>query len=210
MKHNGLQEEALALLGDPATHGGEPVRRIDTHAASVFLAGARAYKVKRAVKFPFLDYSGIAERKAACEAEMKVNRPYAPGIYLRTVAITRELDGRLTIGGSGEPIEWAVEMQRFDESATLDHLAGRNKIDAGLADELARIVARAHADAPAVEAEPWIESLAQYIAQNDAAFREAPEIFCPEDLEILGTKTRAAFEREIGRASCRERVCNGV
>ena len=89
MTHNGPQEEAFALLGDPATHGGEPVRRIDTHAASVFLAGTRAYKVKRAVKFPFLDYSGIAQRKAACEAEMKVNRPYAPGIYLRAVAITR-------------------------------------------------------------------------------------------------------------------------
>jgi aminoglycoside phosphotransferase family enzyme/predicted kinase len=195
VKHNGPQEEAFALLGDPATHGEEPVRRIDTHAASVFLAGEHAYKVKRAVKFPFLDYSGIARRKAACDAEMEVNRPYAPGIYRRTVAITREADGRLTIGGSGEPIEWAVEMRRFDESATLDHLADRNKIDARLADDLARIVAKAHADAPVVAAEPWIEALAQYIAQNDAAFREAPEIFSAADVEALGTQTRAAFER---------------
>ena len=195
MKNNGPQAEAFALLGDPATHGGAPVRRIDTHAASVFLAGARAYKVKRPVKFPFLDYSDIAKRKAACDAEMEVNRAYAPGIYRRTVAITRDVAGHLAIGGSDEPIEWAVEMRRFDESATLDHLAERNKIDARLADDLARIVARAHADAPIVEAEPWIDSLAQYIAQNDAALRETPEIFATADLEALGTRTHAAFER---------------
>src|SRR5258708_6686953 len=96
MRQTGSQEEVLALLSDPATHGGEPVRRIDTHAASVFLAGERAYKVKRAVKFPFLDYTTPDKRKAACEAEMKVNRPFAPGLYLRSVAITRQADGRFT------------------------------------------------------------------------------------------------------------------
>src|SRR5215218_1308938 len=87
------QEEVFTLLADPATHGGAAVRRIDTHAASVFLAGARAYKVKRAVRFPFLDYATVAKRQAACEAELQVNRPFAPDIYLRVVAITRE-DGR--------------------------------------------------------------------------------------------------------------------
>jgi uncharacterized protein len=195
VKHNGPQEEAFALLGDPATYGGAAVRRIDTHAASVFLAGERAYKVKRAVKFPFLDYSDIARRKAACEAEMEVNRRYAPGIYLRTVAITRNAEGRLAIGGDGEPVEWAVEMRRFDESATLDHLADRDGVDTRLADSLARAVAKAHAQAPVAGAEPWIGSLGQYIAQNDAAFRQAPEIFPAEDLQALGTRTRAAFER---------------
>src|SRR6516164_4001791 len=53
------------------------VKRIDTHAASVFLAGPRAFKVKRAVRFPFLDYSTLAKRKAACEAELKINQPLA-------------------------------------------------------------------------------------------------------------------------------------
>ncbi|MEN3376474.1 MAG: uncharacterized protein V7604_1829, partial [Hyphomicrobiales bacterium] len=70
MAQDGPQDEAFSLLSDPATHDGAPVRRIDTHAASVFLAGERAYKVKRAVKFPFLDYSSIAKRKAACDAEL--------------------------------------------------------------------------------------------------------------------------------------------
>src|SRR6185295_8520478 len=101
------QEEVFALLGDPATHGGAKVTRIDTHAASVFLAGERAYKLKRAVKFPFLDYSTVAKRKAACEAELEVNRPFAPQLYLGVVAITRETHG-FALAGQGEPIDWAV------------------------------------------------------------------------------------------------------
>src|SRR5476649_2600874 len=101
------QVRVFAFLTDPATHPG--VHRIDTHAASVFLAGERALKIKRAVRFPFLDYSTLAKRQAACAAELEVNRPYAPAIYRGVLAITREADGRLAIGGKGAPMEWAVE-----------------------------------------------------------------------------------------------------
>src|SRR5271155_3841170 len=115
------QEDVLAFLADPATYGakGDKVRRIDTHAASVFLAGDRALKIKRAVRFPFLDYSTLTKRRQACEAELAVNAPYAPEIYRGVVAITREADGRLAIAGKGRPVEWAVEMRRFDETRTL-------------------------------------------------------------------------------------------
>ena len=127
------QEQVFAFLSDPATHGGAPVRRIDTHAAAVFLARHHAYKVKRAVTFPFLDFSTLERRKRACAAELEVNRPFAESLYRRVVAITREADGSLAIGGRGTPVEWAVEMVRFDENATLDHLADRGAIDNALA-----------------------------------------------------------------------------
>src|SRR5262245_56331971 len=117
------QEPVFALLAASATHGGVPVKRIDTHAASVFLAADRALKVKRAVRFPFLDYSTLAKRQDACAAELEVNRPFAPEIYRRVVPITRTADGRLAIDGDGTPVEWAVEMRRFAEDATLDRLA---------------------------------------------------------------------------------------
>src|SRR5579862_7120689 len=142
------QDAVLRFLGDPATYGGAKVQRIDTHAASVFLAGDRALKIKRAVRFPFLDFSTLAKRKQACEAELAVNAPYAPEIYRRVIAITREPDGRLAIGGAGEPVEWAVEMRRFDETRTLDHLA--NEIDHDLAAALGRAIAAAHARAQPV------------------------------------------------------------
>jgi aminoglycoside phosphotransferase family enzyme len=148
------QEPVFTLLADPATHGVSGVKRIDTHAASVFLAGSRAYKVKRAVRFPFLDYSTLERRKAACEEELIVNRPFAPKIYLGVVAITREPDGRLAIGGAGTPVDWAVVMRRFDEEATLDQLADAGRVDAALADALGRAVAQAHGAAKPVEPGP--------------------------------------------------------
>ena len=66
------------------------MRRIDTHSAVVFLGGERAFKIKRAVRYPFLDFSTLARRKAACAAELAVNRRFAPQLYLGVVPITRE------------------------------------------------------------------------------------------------------------------------
>jgi aminoglycoside phosphotransferase family enzyme/predicted kinase len=189
------QEPVLRLLADPATFGGAPVRRIDTHAASVFLAGERALKVKRAVRFPFLDYSTLAKRKAACAAEIEVNRPFAPQLYRGVVPITRERDGKLVLGGRGTPVEWAVDMRRFDETRTLDRLADQGEIDAALADRLARAVAAAHARAPVVEAAPWLAALSTYLDQNDSAFRADPDVFPPTEAERLGRSSRAALAK---------------
>src|SRR5436305_9319221 len=95
------QEEVLAFLADPATHGGAAIKRIDTHAAIIFLAGARVFKVKRAVRFPFLDYSTLARRRQACEAELRNNRPLAAKIYRGVVPITRGPEGGLSLNGAG-------------------------------------------------------------------------------------------------------------
>src|ERR1700731_1188471 len=191
------QEETLAFLADAATYGGkgDKVRRIDTHAATVFLAVDRALKIKRAVRFPFLDYSTLAKRKAACAAEIEVNRRLAPKLYRGVVAITRANDGRLAIGGDGEPVEWAVDMVRFDENRTLDHMT--NAIDDDLADALGRAVAAAHDTAPIVDAAPWIKALGSYIEENIEAFTEQPEIFPAADIEALAAKSRAHYRRIV-------------
>src|SRR5271166_573524 len=178
---NDVQQAVLDMLGDPASHGGAPVKRIDTHAAAVFLAGPRALKIKRAVRFPFLDYSTLDRRKAACMAEIEVNRAYAPALYRGVVAITKRPDGRLAIGGQnselGEPVEWAVEMVRFDETRTLDHLAGRGEIDVALADALGRAVARAHAIVPVVNDAGFFAELTEIVAQNEAELCAAADVF---------------------------------
>src|SRR5947207_10654232 len=97
-----IQKEVFAFLTDRTKH--PELQRIDTHAASVFLEGDRALKIKRAVRFPFLDYSTLAKRKAACDEELRINRPFAPQIYRRVVPITRESDDSLCIDGNGTPI----------------------------------------------------------------------------------------------------------
>ncbi len=191
----GTQKAVLDFLGQHATHGGAKITRIDTHAASVFLAGERALKIKRAVRFPFLDYSTLEKRKSACEAEIAVNRAFAPAIYRGVVAITRAPGGGFAIGGDGAPVEWAVEMRRFDESKTLDHLAERGAIDGALADALGRAVAKAHALAPVATGFGFAEELAEIIAQNDAELAATPDLFPAPQLTALASGTRAAFAR---------------
>ena len=189
------QDEVLAFLADPGTHGGANVKRIDTHAASVFLAGDRALKIKRAVRFPFLDFSTLAKRKQACDAELAVNAPYAPKIYLRVLPITQEASGRLAIAGDGPPVEWAVEMRRFDEARTLDHMTG--EIDEALADALGRAVAAAHARAQPVEAAAWIAAVGSYVDEHVAAFATHPEVLTAAEIEAWASASRAAYARIV-------------
>lgn len=187
------QDEVFAFLMDPATHGGAPVTRIDTHAASVFLVGSRALKVKRAVRFPFLDYSTLAKRKEACDEELRVNRPFAPDIYRRVVPITRRDSGPLAIGGDGTPVEWAVEMTRFDERLTLDHVAGAGEIKPDLARDIADAIAASHAVAPVAPAAPWINSIPIIVERNTAVFRAAG--LAANETNALDAASRAAFAR---------------
>ena len=180
MGYADSQAAVLQFLGDPATHGGREVRRIDTHANVVFLAGDRALKVKRAVRLPFLDYSTLAKRKAACASELEVNRAFAPELYRRIVPITRNSSSQLALDGVGETIEWTVEMLRFDESQTLDRIADVSGIDDTLAQKLAATVSVMHARMPVVDADSWIAALESFLEQNAAAFREAPALFHPD------------------------------
>ena len=189
------QQPVIDFLSRSANHGGTAVKRIDTHAASVFLTGDRVLKIKRAVRFPFLDYSTLAKRKEACEAEIEVNRLYAPDIYRGVVPITRDADGRLAIDGKGEPVEWAVEMARFDEAQTLDHLAEDGRIDTALADALGRAVAKAHVAVPVATDAGFAGTLAEIIDQNDGELRAASDLFAADDVAALTAASRDALER---------------
>lgn len=131
----------------------EPQLR-ETHISWVLLSGDKAYKIKKPVKFSFLDFSTLEKRKAACEDEVRLNRRLAPDVYLGVVAITREgKDGALRIGGdgsrpgfggSGETVDFAVEMVRLDENRMMGRLLGRNEVTRGNVEELARIIADFH------------------------------------------------------------------
>ena len=192
---NQDQSEVFGLLGNPATFGVDAIRRFDTHGASVFLAGDRAVKVKRAVRYPFLDYSTLEKRKAACRAELDVNRQFAPQLYRRVVPITRETDGGLAFDGKGAPVEWAVEMARFDEDNTLDHRADRGEFDDALIAKLATTVAAMHERARPVDAESWIAALGDFIADNTKAFQSHSDLFRSASVAELDRRSTAALTR---------------
>jgi aminoglycoside phosphotransferase family enzyme/predicted kinase len=199
------QQPVFDFLENPSTHGGGKVTRIDTHAAAVFLTEKRAFKVKRAVRFPFLDFSTLEKRKAACAAEIDINRRHAPGIYRGVVAITREPDGTLSLDGKGQPVEYAVDMARFDETQTLDRLAAAGKLDESLASELGRAVARGHHDAPVSRDANFFETLVEIARQNDGELRAAKDVFTNADVDALTRDTLAALDRCRALLTGRER-----
>jgi aminoglycoside phosphotransferase family enzyme/predicted kinase len=132
------QAEVIAFLADPATHdGATTVERFETHGNLVFLAGSEAWKIKRAVRFPYMDFSTLEKRGEACAHEAEINGRLAPGLYLGCVPITRTRDGGLAFRGDGAVVEWAVHMRRFEQSALLASIATRE----GISPELARAVA---------------------------------------------------------------------
>jgi uncharacterized protein len=190
---DAMQEAVFRFLADRQTHGlSEPVERVDTAGAVVFLAGAEVYKVKRAVKFPFMDLSTLDKRREACEAEIAVNRESAPEIYLTALPITRQ--GRtFALGGNGEIVEWVVHMRRFDENATLDRLAGREGLADAIIDKLALAVRRSHARAPLRDGARAAHALETYIEQNSAAFAERPDLFDTAAARKLTVDSRLAF-----------------
>ena len=133
-----LQQQVLDFLDGSSFGPASGGKRIDTHASMVFLGADRVLKIKRAVRLPFLDYSTLEKRRRACEEELKVNVGNAPELYRRVVAITRNSDGVFEIDGSGTPVEWAVEMTRFDEKQSLDRVAASKTIDPSLATDIPR------------------------------------------------------------------------
>ncbi len=190
------QSAVLAFLSDPKTYRMKaPPVRFDTHGAVVFLAGGDAYKMKRAVRFPFMDYSTLARRKAACEAEVAVNSPDAPTLYLGVMPVTRGERG-LALGGDGEVVEWLVHMRRFDETQTLEHVAERDGLRPEMLAELVRAILASHARAPVRDGIAASQSLRRYLDQNDAAFRESPELFPAARVKALTERSKAVLERQ--------------
>jgi aminoglycoside phosphotransferase family enzyme/predicted kinase len=162
------QDAALAFL-DREVRAGR-AKRVDTHASIVFLEPDRVLKIKRAVRLPFLDYSTLEKRKQACEAELDVNRRFAPHIYRCVVPIRRGAAGP-EIGGSGPVIEWAVEMARFDEGKTFDHLARAGALTPALGEAMADELCDAHRRADISDGADWLASLGPIIDRNSSKFR---------------------------------------
>jgi len=141
------QTGVVEFLAAPSTHGGTMVERIDTHSSIVFLAGERAYKLKRAVRFDYLDFSTSESRRVLCEAEVRLNRRTAPTLYRGVVGVTRQSDGSFALAGSGKPVDWLVEMNRFPQEALFDRLASAGALGVDLMSPLAAAIAGFHRSA---------------------------------------------------------------
>lgn len=147
---------------------GEPdagVAHVETHAAHVFLVGNRAYKIKKDVKLPYLDFSTVEKRRAVLQDEYEINRHFTPSIYLG-------VEDRL-----GEPV---LAMNRFDAKAVLSWQVEHGGVGAELAQALAAMVARSHEIAPRRDT-PGSQIMSGLGAQLSRAFTDSPDIFRAAD-----------------------------
>ena len=151
-------ERVVARMTEPSFYLPSPpsVEVRETHVSVVFLAGDRAYKVKKPVRMPFLDYSTLERRRHFCHEEVRLNQRFAPDIYLGVRSIA-EHDGDFALAEAEDPaaLEYAVAMRRYDEEATLEQLVEAGAADAGLAERIGTRVADLHAAAPRAPAGHW-------------------------------------------------------
>src|SRR5680860_472504 len=188
-----LQGDVLNFMGRPEAYAPSPatVERIETHASIVFLAGAFAYKVKRAVKYPFLDFSTLEKRREACLNELRVNARTAPELYLDVVPITLGEGGAFRLGGEGQAVEWVLRMRRFDQAKLYDRMAGEGRLGLASMPRLAEIIAAFHDSADRVlSPNQAVLPLEAVLKDNAEAFAGNANVF------------PARGARELAGASC--------
>ncbi len=173
-----------------------PLQVAETHVSRIFLTGDRAWKLKKAVTLPYLDFATLAQRRMACEREVELNRRTAPELYLGCRAVYRTANGQLGFAPQGEAVEWLIEMRRFPADATFDCLAAAGRLDGALIDTLADTIATFHATAETVEVEAT-DTVTRTLTFNDAAFeRRAPDSLPAAELVAFRTALQAEFGRQ--------------
>jgi aminoglycoside phosphotransferase family enzyme/predicted kinase len=167
------------LKGETWDSPGAPVEHIETHAAHVFLCGDRAFKIKKAIRLPYLDFSTVERRRAVLEHELAINHTFAPELYI--AVIEKE----------GEPV---LVMKRFEVEAMLSWHVDHGGIDDRLADALARTVADAHRVAPSAQ-RSGAEIMMGLGVQLSTAFAASHDLFGrPETAEF-----HALYEEAVQR-----------
>jgi len=166
------QSEVIAFLSSPSSYSGVTrVERLETHISLVFLAGGYAYKLKRAVRYPYLDFSRVEQRRRYCHAELTLNRRTAPKLYREVRSIARSADGHLAWGRRGEVVDWVVVMKRFEQDQRLDAIAQAGGLNSALIYALAAQIAEFHSHAEASSGYGGAQGLAAVIHENDTCLR---------------------------------------
>ena len=197
----GEQSEIIAFLDRAESYGQrEPVERAETHGAIVFLAGDRAYKLKRAVRFPYMDYSTPEKRKAMCRAELRVNRAMAPEIYLDVRAIVRGEDGALGFAAEDAPgaLDWVVVMRRFDQQTLFGRMCEAGRLTPELMRALGERLAAFHGAADVMLGFGGAQGIADVVDESVSLLGAAPET----DIPAANVKTfRTLSDAMLARVS---------
>ena len=163
-------ETSLAFLRRPDAYP-EATARVDaveTHMSWVFLTDTHAYKLKKPVRYPYLDFSTPEARRLDCEEEVRLNRRLAAEVYLGVMPLVRDANGGLHLGGEGETVDWLVRMRRLPADRMLDQLLQSGAAEQAKIIQLARRLARFYAEAAAegITPEAYRQDLTRRIEDN--------------------------------------------
>jgi aminoglycoside phosphotransferase family enzyme len=213
------QNPIIEALKKPQTYPKNPgqIQLVQTHISYVFLTQNTVYKVKKSVNFGFLDFRTLEKRKFFCEKELQLNRRLCPDMYLQVVPITNQ-NGTYKIGGTGEPVEFALEMKRIPQDKIMTKLLEENKVDTKLVGEIAKIIADFHAKAETSPSINEIGSFATVKTNWDENFQQTRNVIgvtiSQQDFEALEGKignfmqqNKALFEKRIAEGRIRD--CHG-
>ena len=201
------QLETIAFL-----RGLAPCTQITTHASHVFLYGERVLKLKRALRFAYLDFSTPEKRIADCERELAINRRFTPRLYLGLRRITRSTHGALQLDGPGEAVDGVVEMRRFQDEDLFSRVVEEGRATPALVTRLAGVIAASH-EAAQVASDCGAEDFRRVLALNETALRASASV-SPERIEVLCEELRALLDRHAGLMHARSargcvRRCHG-
>ena len=203
------QAQAVAFLQNPNAYDppANNITTINTHAAIIFLAGDFAYKMKRAVRYSYLDFSTLEKRRRFCENEIKRNRTAAPGIYFDTIAIRRTKRGNLAFNKPGQPIEWLVRMRRFDQALLFSRMADQKTLTNGHMASLACTIARYHGRASRIPTFDFDANLAKIITTTVTSFAGASRLLGLD--RVKGYANAIVREHNEAGEVLRSRTSNG-
>lgn len=218
MRNESLPPLIEALLEPKCyPHPAQHVELIVTHISWLLIAGNFVYKIKKPITLPFLDYGTLEKRHACCEAELRLNKRYAPDIYLEVIAI-RGAPENPHFNGEDTPIEFAVKMRRFDEAGRLDRVCTRGELQPENISNLAEAIVIFHRDASKATVNSRYGSLDKVIEPALENFNELYALLSDEEcltkLNTIKDWTRTEFERLTPNFSTRKaggqiRECHG-
>ena len=139
----------IQAMLDPAFYphpAQDPIQLIQTHISYILLTGDYAYKVKKPLDFGFLNFTTLEQRRHFCQEELRMNQRGAPGLYLQVLPIF-QTNGHFQFNGSGELVEYALQMRQFPQEQLFSNLFERGELTPALMEELGRVVAMFHAQA---------------------------------------------------------------
>lgn len=182
-----------------------PVERIDTHAASIFLHGDCAWKIKRPVNLGYLDFSTPEKRKAALDAELRLNRRTAPDLYVAVHPIQDDGQGGLTLDGEGPARDWVLEMRRFPDDALLSHALARDAVDDGALGDLADALVDFHRRAAIADVPCGSTRLRTVIDGNARAMARFSQLLPPDRVAGVNRTLYASLDDHFQLLNVRRR-----